>query len=133
VYLADNLKYLRKINSLSQEDLADKLGVNRVNVGKWETGTVPRGEALDSLAKYFNVSPADLIYKPLTPVSDIDTNTKTTKVKLYTEEDNLNQVILPDNLADIDYDKLVEVLLSKDKKAELGDILLDAILRKIKP
>ena len=36
--LADNLKKLRKDNNMSQEDLAEKLGVSRQSVSKWESG-----------------------------------------------------------------------------------------------
>ncbi len=36
--LADNLKRIRKENNLSQEQLAEKLGVSRQAVSKWESG-----------------------------------------------------------------------------------------------
>ena len=36
--LADNLKRIRKDNNLSQEQLAEKLGVSRQSVSKWESG-----------------------------------------------------------------------------------------------
>ena len=34
----DNLKNIRKSKKISQEDLADKLGVSRQSISKWETG-----------------------------------------------------------------------------------------------
>lgn len=34
----DNLKKLRKMKKLSQEDLAEKMRVSRQSVSKWETG-----------------------------------------------------------------------------------------------
>ena len=38
----DNLVHLRKIKQLTQEDVADKVGVSRQAVPKWESGeTVP--------------------------------------------------------------------------------------------
>ena len=36
--LADNLKKIRSDNKLSQEQLAEKLGVSRQSVSKWESG-----------------------------------------------------------------------------------------------
>ncbi len=36
--LADNLKRIRRENNLSQEQLAEKLGVTRQAVSKWESG-----------------------------------------------------------------------------------------------
>lgn len=35
---ADNLIELRKLNHLSQEELAEKLNVSRQTLSKWETG-----------------------------------------------------------------------------------------------
>ncbi len=34
----DNLRNLRKLKKLSQEDLAEKMNVSRQSVSKWETG-----------------------------------------------------------------------------------------------
>ncbi len=34
----DNLKKIRVFKKLSQEELAEKLGVSRQSVSKWETG-----------------------------------------------------------------------------------------------
>lgn len=36
--LSENLKNIRKENNLSQEQLAEKLGVSRQAVSKWESG-----------------------------------------------------------------------------------------------
>ena len=34
----DNLKQIRKSKNISQEELAERLGVSRQSVSKWETG-----------------------------------------------------------------------------------------------
>ena len=53
----DNLKKIRKDNNLSQEELADKLGVSRQAVSKWELGvSVPSTDTLLELCKLFKVS-----------------------------------------------------------------------------
>lgn len=36
--LSENLKKIRKDNNLSQEQLADELGVSRQAISKWESG-----------------------------------------------------------------------------------------------
>lgn len=36
--LADNLSVLRQIKKLSQEEVAEKIGVSRQTVAKWEAG-----------------------------------------------------------------------------------------------
>lgn len=53
----DNLYQLRKIRSLTQEDIAEIAGVSRQAVAKWESGeTVPDLEKCRLLAEAFGVS-----------------------------------------------------------------------------
>lgn len=57
----DNLIQLRKYNRLSQEDLAEKVGVTRQAIAKWEAGeTIPDLEKCRLLAEIFEVSLDDL-------------------------------------------------------------------------
>lgn len=54
--LGDKIQELRKINKMSQEKMAELLGVSRQAVSKWETGlSNPNTENLISLAKILNV------------------------------------------------------------------------------
>ena len=54
---ADNLRELRKERNLSQEDLAELLGVSRQAVSKWEQGEgYPEVEKLLVLARELNTS-----------------------------------------------------------------------------
>ncbi len=51
------LKNIRKENGMSQEDLADQLGVSRQAVSKWENGQgFPETEKLMQIGNLFNVS-----------------------------------------------------------------------------
>lgn len=53
----ENLTWLRKINRLTQEQLALKVGVSRESITKWETKRVePAIKNLVKLAEVFNVS-----------------------------------------------------------------------------
>ena len=63
---SDNLIQLRKLHSLSQEDLAEKLNVSRQTVSKWESGdSLPDIEKCRILADFFEVSLDDLVsYEP---------------------------------------------------------------------
>lgn len=55
--LAKKMIELRKQNSLSQQDLADRLGVSRQAISRWETGAVqPLADSVKSLAQVFQVS-----------------------------------------------------------------------------
>ena len=59
---ADNLIELRKLNNLSQEDLAEKIGVSRQTLSKYETGeSLPDIEKCRLIADAFKVSMDDLI------------------------------------------------------------------------
>ena len=57
----NNLLSLRKLNNLTQEELAEKLNVSRQAVAKWESGeTVPDIDRCRLLAEIFDVSLDDL-------------------------------------------------------------------------
>ena len=58
----DNLIQLRKMNNLSQEELAEQIGVTRQTLSKYETGeSLPDIEKCRQLADVFSVSIDDLI------------------------------------------------------------------------
>ncbi len=55
--LSDSIRNLRKENNMSQDELAERLGVSRQSISLWETGqTQPTIENIIGLAKIFNVS-----------------------------------------------------------------------------
>ena len=60
--LNENLLTLRKLHKLSQEDVAEKIGVSRQAVAKWENGeTAPDIYNCKALADLFDVSLDDLV------------------------------------------------------------------------
>lgn len=62
----DNLVQMRKMKQMTQEDVAEKVGVTRQAVAKWESGeTVPDLDKCRILAELFGVSLDDLAnYEP---------------------------------------------------------------------
>ena len=62
----DNLVQMRKVLQLTQEDIAEKLGVTRQSVAKWEAGeSIPDLDKCKQLADIFGVSLDDLAnYEP---------------------------------------------------------------------
>ncbi|NLO86904.1 MAG: helix-turn-helix transcriptional regulator [Clostridiales bacterium] len=55
--LSEKLYALRKKSGLSQEQLAEHLGVSRQAISKWETGqSIPENEKILAISNYFNVS-----------------------------------------------------------------------------
>ena len=62
LFTAKKLAALRKYNSLSQESLAEKIGVSRQAISKWERGEAsPDTENLFTLSKIYSVSIDDLL------------------------------------------------------------------------
>ena len=56
-----NLKNLRKLNGLTQEELARQLGVNQTAVASWERGaSYPTADKLPEIAKVLNCKIDDL-------------------------------------------------------------------------
>ena len=61
-YLGKNVQYLRKEAKLSQQALAEKVGLTRSNIASYENGKAePRAIKLAELARFFNVSLGQLI------------------------------------------------------------------------
>ena len=62
----DNLVQMRKVLQLTQEDIAENLGVTRQSVAKWEAGeSIPDLDKCKQLADIFGVSLDDLAnYEP---------------------------------------------------------------------
>ena len=68
---SENLQAIRKKNQLSQEELAEMLGVSRQAVSKWELGEgYPEVEKLLMLSKKLNIS-LDSLMTGSTPRNDV--------------------------------------------------------------
>ncbi len=63
---SDNLLHIRKLKQMTQEDIAEKVGVTRQAVAKWESGeTIPDLDKCKIIAEVFGVSLDDLAnYEP---------------------------------------------------------------------
>ncbi|NLM97127.1 MAG: helix-turn-helix domain-containing protein [Halanaerobiaceae bacterium] len=60
--IAANLRFLRNRNGLSQEEVAEKIGVSRQAVAKWENGdSLPDILKCEALADLYDVSLNDLV------------------------------------------------------------------------
>ena len=61
--ISENLQYLRKRFHFSQEEVAERIGVSRQAVAKWEAGeTVPDLPNSVKLAELFDVTLDDLVH-----------------------------------------------------------------------
>lgn len=69
--LADNLKKIRKEHNLSQEQLADKLGVSRQSVSKWESNLAyPEMDKVLQICKMFNLNIDELLNQDIKKIND---------------------------------------------------------------
>ena len=76
--LSENLKKIRKDNNLSQEDLAEKLGVSRQSVSKWESGRAyPEMDKVLELCKLFNLNIDDLLNQDIKEIEKTKQSTST--------------------------------------------------------
>lgn len=83
----ENLKNLRKLKKLSQEDLAEKVNVSRQSISKWETGEAyPEMNNLLMLCKIFHCKINDLVNDSIIDVDALDETTKKEVVTLKKEE-----------------------------------------------
>lgn len=83
----DNLKQIRKSKKISQEELADKLGVSRQSVSKWETGeNYPTMQNIVCLCDIFRCKMNDLVHESFEDIDFMDKEIKMSVVKLNEEE-----------------------------------------------
>lgn len=60
--LGNKIKESRTLNSMSQEDLADKLNLERSTISKWETNkSTPSIDDITKLSEIFNISVDELL------------------------------------------------------------------------
>lgn len=64
--LAENLILLRNMKGMSQEQIAEVIGISRQSYAKWEQGkTVPDIEKCDRLAKFYDITIDALLHQEI--------------------------------------------------------------------
>ena len=70
---SQNLQKLRSEKNLSQEQLADKIGVSRQTISAWESGKAsPELDKITAISKLFSVSIDELVGEIETEASNFD-------------------------------------------------------------
>lgn len=68
---SENLKRIRKEHNLSQEQLADELGVSRQAISKWESSLAyPEMDKIIALCDKFNLNIDDLLHRDIKEIKD---------------------------------------------------------------
>lgn len=83
----ENLKLIRKSRKISQEDLAEKLGVSRQSVSKWETGeNYPSMQNIMCLCTIFKCQINELVHEDFVDINFLDDEIKMSIVKFKKDE-----------------------------------------------
>lgn len=83
----DNLKHLRKSKKISQEALAEKVGVSRQSVSKWETGEAyPEMSNLLALCTIFHCNINNLVNDNIIDLNSLDDEIRMSVVKFKEKE-----------------------------------------------
>lgn len=124
IEIANRLVNLRKENNLSQEALAEKLGISRQAVSKWERAEAsPDTDNLILLSRLYGVSIDELLKTdeeiPIPETTDADKNELAVGETYYTEQNNYDEEDGEDN-AQEDYVHVgFEGIHVKDKDGEV--------------
>ena len=90
----DNLKSLRKSKKVSQEELAERLGVSRQSISKWETGeNYPSMNNIMCLCDIFHCKINDIVHEDFTDINSLDPEIKMKVVKLKEKEQKRMKVL----------------------------------------
>lgn len=90
----DNLKRIRKMRRISQEELADKLGVSRQSVSKWETGeNYPSMTNIMCLCTIFKCNINELVHEDMVDINSLDEEVKMSVVKFKSEKQKKVKVL----------------------------------------
>lgn len=90
----ENLYSLRKKQKISQEKLAEKIGVSRQSVSKWENGTAyPEMNRIFELCKIFHCKLNDLVNDNILDFDSLDKEIKMSVVKFNKEKQNKLKIV----------------------------------------
>ncbi|MDP5168854.1 MAG: LexA family transcriptional regulator [Bacteroidia bacterium] len=75
-----NLKHLRKFKNLTQQELADELGIRRSSIGAYEEcRATPKYDTLEKISDFFKISIDHLVKEDLTQYTQEELNSPATK------------------------------------------------------
>ena len=90
----ENLYNLRKNQKMSQEKLAEKVGVSRQSVSKWENGTAyPEMNRIFELCKIFHCKLNDLVNDNILDFDSLDEEVKMSVVKFNKEKQKKLKIV----------------------------------------
>jgi transcriptional regulator with XRE-family HTH domain len=125
--LGDNIKKYRELQNLSIPALAEKMGIGKAGVYKWEAGeNKPGQESLTALAQALNVSVSDLLDENPTPAIKSSNHTESDREQVYRRliEENSEYWIMPRTVLEGEY-RLYAVSQIETLKKEREEAMSD--------
>ena len=99
---ASNIRYLRKKDGLSQEEFAERFGVSRQSVAKWENGeSTPDINKCGEIADFYEISLDVLIRMP---IQEQDVKMETTEGKYIfgmVKVGDRGQIVIPKHAREV--------------------------------
>ncbi|MCJ0570784.1 XRE family transcriptional regulator [Enterococcus cecorum] len=103
---SETLDYLMKTHDMSNDELADLVGVNRTTISRWRSGSrSPKMEKLSELAAIFKVLPQDFVegnsdYPDISYYYNLLDDLRKSKAfdytkRLYTEQNTISDNVVP--------------------------------------
>ncbi|MBE6584190.1 MAG: helix-turn-helix transcriptional regulator [Ruminococcaceae bacterium] len=112
-YFGDNLYTLRKQRGLSQDEFAEKMGVSRQAISKWERNeSYPDTDNLIAIAKFFNVTIDDMINTPLEAQPAQDTALSQAAPEVFDADNSEDDDDLDDDEQDSDSKPTISLWLN---------------------
>ena len=91
---SENLKRIRKEHNLSQEELADELGVSRQSISKWESSQAyPEMDKIIMICNKFDLNLDDLLHKDIKEVKGEEESKKKLNNSIYSFLKNITDTI----------------------------------------
>ena len=121
---AERLRQLRHKQNLSQEELADRVGVHANTVSSWENGVIPKTKRLQALAKILGTTATYLLGETDEPAPAVGNASNNESVSTgdntpYTQAQTVNRGML---IYDLGNGKKIELPPTKDSYDFLREI-----------
>ena len=100
--ISSNIRYLRKSENLSQEEFAERFGVSRQSVAKWESGeSSPDIRKCGEIAEHYEISLDTLVYVSLEGCEVNSESTDGRYIFGMTKVGDRGQIVIPKHAREV--------------------------------